>query len=233
MGAVKISPVKLAPSILSADFANLGSEIMLLDKCGADYIHIDIMDGVFVPNISIGMPVQKTIRKYTDKVFDVHLMLQNPLLYIESVALAGADRITVHVESDGDTKTCIKRIKSSGCRAGLAISPDTPVKSICDMLLDADLAGDMDLLLIMGVYPGFGNQKLIESTYAKIREADEFIRLNDLDVEIEVDGGVNWLNVRNIIASGADVIVAGSLVFQGNTEENMYRLRQLIEEEQC
>ena len=151
--------MKLSPSILSADFANLGSEVMLLDKCGADYIHIDIMDGVFVPNISIGMPVQKTIRKYTNKAFDVHLMLHEPLPYIEPVALAGADLITVHVESEGDTALCIEKIKTLGCRAGLAINPDTSVESICNLL------EKVDLLLIMSVYPGFGNQKFIDQAY--------------------------------------------------------------------
>lgn len=213
---------KLAPSILSADFGNLGSEVMLIDKAGADYIHIDMMDGVFVPNISLGIPVVKSIRKYTDKVFDVHFMLEHPIHFIDSVAAAGADLMTIHIESGSDVRDCIGKIRAHNCKVGLAISPDTPIFA-AEKYLE-----EIDLLLIMSVYPGFGGQAFLPEAYEKIREAKRLVEEKNLSVEIEVDGGVNWRNVEKIARAGADVIVAGSLVFDGNAQENVRRLKRLL-----
>lgn len=214
---------KLAPSILSADFANLGSEIVRIDRAGADYIHIDMMDGIFVPNLSMGMPVAKAIRDYTDKVFDVHLMLVDPLRYVESAAKIGADVITVHVESDSDIRTCIRKIREQGCKVGLALSPDTPIEAAEEYL------EEIDLLLLMTVYPGFGGQSFLPGSYERIQEAKERIIRRGLDVELEIDGGINWQNVQEVVKSGADVVVAGSLVFSGDPRENVSRLKGMLE----
>lgn len=215
---------KLAPSILSADFAKLGSEITCIDQAGADYIHIDMMDGIFVPNLSLGMPVAKSIRSYTDKVFDVHLMLVDPLRYIEAAAKIGADIITVHVESDSDIRECIRKIKEQGCKAGLALSPDTPIEAAEEYL------GEIDLLLLMTVYPGFGGQSFLPGAMERIQEAKERIKRKSRDIELEIDGGINWQNVQDVVRAGADVIVAGSLVFRGDPKENVRRLKGMLGE---
>ncbi len=207
--------LKLAPSILSADFANLGADVEAVDRAGAHYIHIDVMDGAFVPNFSIGLPVIKAIRKYTDKVFDVHLMVEDPAHHLEAFKEAGADILTVHVEACRHLHRTIQTIHSLGIRAGVALNPATPLCVLDDVL------EDVDMVLLMGVNPGFGGQKYISSTTDKIRRLRKIIRDRSLDVDIEVDGGINRDNLNMVLDAGANVIVAGSQIFNGDVAENM------------
>ncbi|HIS46004.1 MAG TPA: ribulose-phosphate 3-epimerase [Candidatus Scybalocola faecigallinarum] len=207
--------LKLAPSILSADFANLGADVEAVDRAGAHYIHIDVMDGAFVPNFSIGLPVIKAIRKYTDKVFDVHLMVEDPAHHLEAFKEAGADILTVHVEACRHLHRTIQTIHSLGIRAGVALNPATPLCVLDDVL------EDVDMVLLMGVNPGFGGQKYISSTTDKIRRLRKIIRDRSLDVDIEVDGGINRDNLNMVLDVGANVIVAGSQIFNGDVAENM------------
>jgi ribulose-phosphate 3-epimerase len=199
--------MKISPSILSADFARLGEEIRAIDVGGADYIHIDVMDGHFVPNITIGPLVIDAVRKVTAKPLDVHLMIENPDLYIADFAQAGADLITVHEEAVPHLHRTIQLIKSLGKKAGVSLNPATPVSTL-DVILD-----DLDLVLLMSVNPGFGGQSFIPATLAKISALRQRIEERGLDVEIEVDGGVKADNIGRIAAAGADVFVAGSAVF--------------------
>ena len=207
--------LKLAPSILSADFANLGADVEAVDRAGAHYIHIDVMDGAFVPNFSIGLPVIKAIRKYTDKVFDVHLMVEDPAHHLEAFKEAGADILTVHVEACRHLHRTIQTIHSLGIRAGVALNPALPFCVLDDVLQD------VDMVLIMDVNPGFGGQKYISSTTDKIRRLRKIIRDRSLDVDIEVDGGINRDNLNMVLDAGANVIVAGSQIFNGDVAENM------------
>lgn len=207
--------LKLAPSILSADFANLGADVEAVDRAGAHYIHIDVMDGAFVPNFSIGLPVIEAIRKYTDKVFDVHLMVEDPAHHLEAFKEAGADILTVHVEACRHLHRTIQTIHSLGIRAGVALNPATPLCVLDDVL------EDVDMVLLMGVNPGFGGQKYISSTTDKIRRLRKIIRDRSLDVDIEVDGGINRDNLNMVLDAGANVIVAGSQIFNGDVAENM------------
>lgn len=199
--------IKISPSILSADFARLGDEIRAVDAGGADYIHIDVMDGHFVPNITIGPLVVDAVRKVTDKPLDVHLMIENPDRYIPDFARAGADLITVHQEAVPHLHRTVQMIKGLGKKAGVSINPATPVATL-DVILD-----DLDLLLVMSVNPGFGGQSFIPATLAKITALRKMIEERGLSVEIEVDGGVKAENIGEIAAAGADVFVAGSAVF--------------------
>ena len=199
--------IKISPSILSADFARLGEEIRAIDVGGADYIHVDVMDGHFVPNITIGPLVVEAVRKVTAKPLDVHLMIENPDRYIPDFARAGADLITVHQEAVPHLHRTIQLIKGLGKKAGVSINPATPVSTL-DVILD-----DLDLVLLMSVNPGFGGQSFIPATLAKISALRRRITERGLSVEIEIDGGVKADNIGQIAAAGADVFVAGSAVF--------------------
>ena len=212
----------LSPSILSADFGNLARDIHTIDEAGAEYIHIDVMDGVFVPTISFGMPIIKSIRPLTDKIFDLHLMIEEPIRYVDEFTALGADIITVHVEACKDTAATLKRIKALGVKAGITLNPDTPLSDVREFLPLADI------LLIMSVVPGFGGQKFIEASLDKLREA---VILRDelgLNYDIEIDGGVNFDNIRDIHEAGANIIVAGSAVFKGNAADNVKKLIELM-----
>ncbi|MGD9343062.1 MAG: ribulose-phosphate 3-epimerase [Desulfuromonadales bacterium] len=199
--------IKIAPSILSADFSCLGEEVRAVDRAGADYIHVDVMDGHFVPNITIGPLVVAALRKVTGKPLDVHLMIENPDRYIPDFASAGADIITVHQEAVPHLHRTVQQIKSLGKRAGVSLNPATPVETL-DVILD-----DLDLVLIMSVNPGFGGQTFIPSALDKIRVLRQRITQRGLATELQVDGGVKLDNIRDVAAAGADVLVAGSAVF--------------------
>jgi len=200
----------IAPSILSADFSKLGEEIRAVEEAGAEWLHIDVMDGHFVPNITIGIPVVKSIRKVTDLFFDVHLMIDNPEKYIESFASAGADGITVHIEACKNPVPVLKAIRENKCKAGISLKPATPLDTIKDIL------DHIDILLIMTVNPGFGGQKFMPEVLPKIRKARKLIDESGLDILLEVDGGICKDNAKMVREAGADVLVSGSFVFRSD-----------------
>ncbi|MBU3195570.1 ribulose-phosphate 3-epimerase [Clostridium algidicarnis] len=215
--------VKIAPSILSADFSKLGEHITRLDNSEADIIHIDVMDGRFVPNISFGMPIIKSIRPYTKKEFDVHLMIEEPSKYIEEFAKAGADIITVHYESEKHLDKTITHIKELGIKAAVALNPATPINVLESILKE------LDMVLIMSVNPGFGGQKYIKYCDEKIKDLKQMILKTGKDIAIQVDGGIDLTNIKDVSNSGADIIVAGSAVFkQDRIEENIKNLKEAI-----
>jgi len=200
--------VIIAPSILSADFSKLGDEIKEVEKAGADWIHIDVMDGHFVPNITIGPVVVKKIRHISNLFFDTHLMIENPIKYVKDFAEAGSDLITVHAEAIDDIKSVINEIKKYGCKAGISINPDTDVDCIEDTI------PLVDLVLVMSVYPGFAGQKFIEDVVPKIKEVKKIIDSTDKKIHLEVDGGITNKTSKVVIESGADALVAGSYIFK-------------------
>jgi ribulose-phosphate 3-epimerase len=214
-----MSPL-IAPSILAADFANLQKEVEMLNQSEADFIHIDIMDGVFVPNISFGIPVTAAIAKHAKKPLDVHLMIINPDQYLEAFRDAGAAIMSVHYEACPHLHRTIQAIKATGAKAGVAINPHTPVELL------SELIQDIDLVCVMSVNPGFGGQKFIENTYDKVSRLKELILRKNAATQIEIDGGVNVANAEKLIFAGADVLVAGSFVFSSpNPIETISKLK--------
>ena len=213
---------KLAPSILAADFANLGSEVKKIDEAGAEYIHIDVMDGNFVPSISFGMPIISAIRGITDKVFDVHLMIDEPIRYIDDFVKAGADLITVHAESCKHLDRTVMAIKEAGKKASVALNPATPL-SVLEHILP-----ELDMVLIMSVNPGFGGQQFIPYTLWKIKTLRGMIDERGLSTDIQVDGGVKLSNVEEVLEAGANVIVAGTAVFGGDALQNVVEFKEVF-----
>lgn len=205
----------LSPSLLAADFARLGQQVALIDQAGAQYVHIDVMDGMFVPSISMGLPVIKSIRPVSDRIFDVHLMVQDPEKCIDDYVEAGADLITVHAEACRHLDRTIRMIKEQDIIAGVALNPSTPLSAI-EYLLPV-----VDMVLVMTVNPGYGGQKLISYTLDKIRDLKKMIDSRGLKTDIEVDGGITMENLGTVMDAGANIIVSGSSVFQGDVEENV------------
>lgn len=214
----------LAPSILSADFKVLGEQMKLTEDNGATYLHFDVMDGMFVPSISFGMPVLKSIHDATGQVMDAHLMVQEPIRYVEAFQKAGADIVTVHLEACEDIKATIAKIRECGMKVGLSICPETPVEEVEDLLKE------VDMLLVMSVHPGFGGQKFIPESLNKVRKIRSMIEAQGLDVDIQVDGGIYQTNVREVLDAGANIIVAGSAVFNGDPAENTKAFMEILKE---
>lgn len=212
----------LAPSILAADFKQLGLEMKKTEDSGAQYLHFDVMDGMFVPSISFGMPVLSSIREATAQVKDVHLMVQEPIRYIDAFQEAGADLITIHLEACEDVGATLKKIREAGCKAGLSICPETDADAV-EAYLD-----QVDMILVMSVHPGFGGQKFIPESLDKIRAVRKMIRERGLSVDIEVDGGIYLTNVREVLDAGANIIVAGSAVFRGDAGENTEKFMEIM-----
>ena len=214
----------LSPSLLGADFKHLEEEITRIKKGGAQYLHLDVMDGAFVPSISFGMPVISSLRSCTDLVFDVHMMVEEPSRYVEDIRKCGADIITIHAEACRHLDSSIEAVRKTGAKVGVALNPATPIETI-DLVLHK-----VDMVLIMLVNPGFGGQKLIPYAVEKVRALRKRCEELGLSMDIQVDGGVNTENVREIVEAGANVIVAGSAVFKGDAEENSRKFLEILKE---
>lgn len=212
----------LSPSILAADFKVLGQEMKKTEENGAAYIHFDVMDGMFVPSISFGMPVLASIHDATEQFMDAHLMVQEPIRYVEAFQKAGADYVTVHLEACEDVKTTLDKIHACGMKAGLAVNPETDVKELVPYL------EDVEMILIMSVHPGFGGQKFIPESLDKIREVRAMLNEKNLETDIQVDGGIYVENIREVLDAGANVIVAGSAVFRGDAGENTAKFMEIL-----
>ncbi|MBU3839450.1 MAG: ribulose-phosphate 3-epimerase [Candidatus Ruminococcus intestinipullorum] len=214
----------MSPSILSADFKVLGEQLVATQRAGAQYIHFDVMDGIFVPSISFGMPVLASIKGHTNQVMDVHLMVTEPIRYIQDFVQAGADIITVHTEACENLLETIEKIHELGIKAGVSVKPNTPL-SVLEPVLDK-----VEMFLIMSVEPGFGGQAFIPESLEKIRQLRQMLERKGIQADIEVDGGIYQTNVREILEAGANVIVAGSAVFKGNPEENVRGFMEIFKE---
>ena len=212
----------LAPSILSADFKVLGEQMKITEDNGAKYLHFDVMDGMFVPSISFGMPVLKSIHNATDQVMDAHLMVQEPIRYVEAFKEAGADIVTIHLEACEDVNATIAKIRECGMKVGLSINPETDVKEVVPYL------EEVDMILVMCVHPGFGGQKFIPESLDKIRAIRAMLNEKNLETDIQVDGGVYVENVREVLDAGANVIVSGSAVFRGDAGENTAKFMEIL-----
>ncbi len=212
----------LAPSMLSADFKVLGEELKTTEENGAKYIHYDVMDGMFVPNLSFGPGILKSIRPASTLVHDVHLMIEEPIRYIEAFAKASADIITVHIEACKDLDATIEKIREYGCKVGVSVKPATPV-SVLEPYIDK-----IDMILIMSVEPGFGGQKFMPIALEKIAQVKAMIEAKGLDIDIQVDGGIDTQNVEDVIRAGANIIVAGSSVFNGDTSANTKAMMEIL-----
>ena len=212
----------IAPSILSADFANLQRDVEMINHSEADWFHVDVMDGIFVPNISFGFPVIKAIKKYSRKPLDVHLMIEHPENYIERFAEAGADNLTIHIENKTDVAVAVAKIKSFGVKAGIAISPGTPISKLNEVI------SLLDLVILMSVKPGFGGQKFIPETFQKLSELKKLISEKKSSALIEIDGGVDLQNAPELVRCGADALVAGNTVFAADKPKEIISLLKKI-----